>query len=50
MLADLVGVDGFRINIEVISNPSAKTGGIEDGAGADDFFAWEARELVGVVG
>lgn len=42
MFADDVGVNGLRINIEIVGDTGAESGGIEDGAGADDFFGGEA--------
>ena len=49
MLADLVGVDGFGIDIEVAGDAGAEPGGVENSAGADDFLGREAGEFVSVV-
>lgn len=49
MLTDLVSVDRFRINIEISGDAGAESGGIEDGAGADDLLGGKTREFESIV-
>ena len=50
MFANLIGVDGLGIDVEVAGNAGAETGGVEDGARADDFLGGEAGKLHGIIG
>lgn len=50
VLADLVGMDRLGVDAKIIGDASAKTGGIEDGARADDALGGETGEFDGVVG
>ena len=49
MFADLIGMDGFWIDVEIAGDAGAEAGGVEDGAGADDFLSGEAGEFVSIV-
>ena len=49
MLADLVSVDRFGVDIEVASDAGAEAGSVKDGAGADNALSRETGELHGVV-